>query len=756
MMVKEDGFVNQITFSKPAELWEEALPIGNGRLGGMVFGRVKQDRLQLNEDSIWHGGFRDRVNPDAKKNLERIRSLIFEGRIPEAERLMELSLSGIPNSQHPYQTAGELYFNWDYKESITRYNRMLDLDRGIVKVELGSENTLQTREYFAPYEDQIIVIRVTSPNKDISFSMHLERSRFYENAGRLNEDIIFMEGDLGKSGSSFFVAAKAEIKGGSMEIIGEHLQVTDAGEVLIYLAIETSFYHQEQLKEAVIRRLGLATEKGYEAIYNQHIQDYQELAGKVSLRLCDSDETDSELLLSAVKEENNAVSFELQQRMAELYFQYGRYLLISSSRPGSQPANLQGIWNDSMQPCWDSKYTININTEMNYWPAETCGLSQCHLPLFDLLKRMHEKGKKVAESVYGCRGFVAHHNTDLWGDCAPQDIYLPASYWTMGGAWLCTHIWTHYLYTMDEAFLKEMYPILQDAVLFFEDFLVRKGEDYITCPSVSPENTYILPSGVKGSVCAGPSMDIQILRDLLEIYRKSSKILGETGALLLKAEEIERGLPPIRVGKHGQIMEWLEDYEEEEPGHRHISQLYALHPSHQITVDKTPELAKAADRTLERRLSYGGGHTGWSCAWIINLYARLGNGDKAWEYLGKLWRNSTFPNFMDNHPMLSSAVFQIDGNFGAASAVAEMLVQADEDRILLLPALPRAWAKGQVKGLCLPGCGTVSVSWRDGLLIQCNIQCEREMNTNISYHGKSIPFNLGRGEEINFVFDDFC
>jgi alpha-L-fucosidase 2 len=748
--------VNQIVYGEPAKVWEEALPIGNGRLGGMVFGRIKQDHLQLNEDSIWYGGFRDRVNPDARKKLEEIQNLIFEGRIPEAEKMMEFSLSGVPNSQHPYQTAGELYLNWEYKEIPGQYRRLLDLDHGIVKVELAGENTSQTREYFASYEDQIIAIRVTSPKEDVSFSMHLERSRFYENAGKIGDDTIFIEGDLGKEGSSFLIAAKTEIKGGTMEVIGEQLRVTDAGEAVIYLAIETSFYHKEQWSEAAHKRLEQASERGYESVRTRHIQDYQKLAGKVSLKLSDSCETDGKLLLSAIRDETNERNRILQLRMTELYFQYGRYLLISSSRPGSQPANLQGIWNDSFQPCWDSKYTININTEMNYWPAETCGLSQCHLPLFDLLKRMHEKGKKVAEAMYGCRGFVAHHNTDLWGDCAPQDIYIPASYWTMGGAWLCTHIWTHYLYTRDEAFLREMYPILRDAVLFFEDFLVRRGEFYVTCPSVSPENTYVLQSGVKGSVCAGPSMDIQILRDLIGVYRKASAVLGESDELLQKAEEIEKRLPPIQIGRYGQIMEWQEDYEEEEPGHRHISQLYALHPSHQITVDKTPELAKAADRTLERRLSCGGGHTGWSCAWIINLYARLGKGDKAWEYLNKLWRDSTFPNFMDSHPMLDSAVFQIDGNFGAVSAISELLVQADEDRILLLPALPKAWSKGEVKGLCLPGYGTISIRWEKGQLVQCHIQCEGEMDTIISYQGSSIPLKLGKSEKMNLLFTDFC
>lgn len=747
--------MNQITFRKPANSWEEALPIGNGRLGGMVFGKIKHDHLQLNEDSVWYGGFRDRVNPDSQKSLEKIRSLIFEGRIPEAQELMKVSLSGVPQSQHPYQTAGELYIDWEYEEEIHQYRRVLDLNKGVVRVELAGDSVTQTREFFSSCPDQIIVIRVASENSDISFSMHLERSRFYEGAGKLTEDTLYMDGDLGKGGSSFFAAAKTQFKGGQREIIGEHLLIRNAREVVIYLAIETSFYHGDKLKEVALERLNQAAQKGYEAIYINHVQDFQKLAGSVSLKLSNSLETDGDLLISAAKEKTKPENSELQRRMAELYFQYGRYLLISSSRPGSQPANLQGIWNDSISPCWDSKYTININTEMNYWPAEICGLSQCHMPLFDLLKRMHEKGKKVAESMYGCRGFVAHHNTDIWGDCAPQDIYIPASYWVMGGAWLCTHIWQHYLYTQEVSFLEDMYPVLQDAVLFFEDFLVRYGDYYVTCPSVSPENTYILPDGVEGAVCAGASMDIQILRDLLEMYVKSSSILKKSGDIVEKADELLKHLPPIKVGKHGQIIEWLEDYEEAEPGHRHISQLYALHPSHRISRDKTPELAEAAGKTLERRLYYGGGHTGWSCAWIINFYVRLGNGDKGWENLRKLWMESTFPNFMDNHPIGNGAVFQIDGNLGAVSAMAEMLVQADEDRILLLPALPELWEQGEVEGLCLPGCGTISIQWQKRQLVKCIIRCDGNFNTTVSYLGKSIPLKLKKGDilELNESID---
>jgi alpha-L-fucosidase 2 len=494
------------------------------------------------------------------------------------------------------------------------------------------------------------------------------------------------------------------------------------------------------------KKLDAACETGYQVIEKKHCEDYRELYEAVTLDLEGDCRNISDIpidqRLRKRKEEDN------DNQLAVVYFQYGRYLLISSSRPGSLPANLQGIWNDEMIPAWDSKFTININTQMNYWPAEICSLSQCHLPLFDHLLRMWERGKETAGGMYGCRGFVAHHNTDIWGDCAPQDIYIPASYWVMGGAWLCTHIWTHYIYTGDMEFLRRMYPILKDSVIFFHDYLIEDHGEMVTCPSVSPENTYILPDGTKGCVCAGSSMDNQILRDLMEGYLKASEALGIQDEDMDKTREILNKIPVTKIGKYGQIMEWREDYEEEEPGHRHISQLYALHPSHQITVDKTPELTRAAANTLERRLSYGGGHTGWSCAWIVNLYARLGEGDKALDNLNKLWRQSTFPNLMDNHPRRDSAVFQIDGNFGATAAIAEMLVQSDEDRVLLLPALPEKWKCGKVTGLTIVGGARLDIQWAEGRLTDCTIRSERTMEILLVYGQEKRKVSVKAGESL--------
>jgi alpha-L-fucosidase 2 len=399
-----------------------------------------------------------------------------------------------------------------------------------------------------------------------------------------------------------------------------------------------------------------------------------------------------------------------------------------------------------MQPAWDSKFTININTEMNYWLAETCSLPECHLPLFEHLKRMWKQGKYVADKMYGCHGFVAHHNTDLWGDCAPQDIYIPATYWVMGGAWLCTHIWNHFSYTNDKDFLREMYPILKDAVLFFDDYLIEVNRELVTCPSVSPENTYIMPRGVKGCICYGSSMDIQILRDLFEGYIKASKELDIYDEIVEKTKEIINKLPKIKIGKYGQIMEWQEDYDEAEPGHRHISQLYALHPSHQISIDETPELAVAAAKTLERRLSYSGGHTGWSRAWIVNLYARLHDGDNALKNLNELWDKSTFENLMDNHPFRGGYVFQIDGNFGATAAIAEMLVQSYEDKVVILPALPKQWENGKVAGLTIYGGAKIDIEWKNGELLTYSIYSDRDRVLSIIYRGQEKRIEVKREE----------
>lgn len=718
-----------IVFNKVAERFSEGLPIGNGRLGAMVYGGTDKETILLNQDSIWYGAPVDRINPDTRDNLERARELIVSGRIPEAEDLLRYAFSGTPQGQRPYQKLADVEIAYrNMGKEISGYERSLNLGEGVVEErftwEKDGEQYQMQKEYLASYPLGILAVHMKASRPVISFGVLLRRGQFYENAGKLGESAVYIDGSLGHGGVEFLLGISARTDG-EVSVLGEQLLVRDASEVTLYISCETSFYF-DAYREEVRKKLIAAAAKEYGEIRKQHVEDYRALYTRVSLHL---------------EGEENAYAQE--------YFQFGRYLMISGSRPGSLPLNLQGIWNDSMTPPWDSKYTININTEMNYWLAEICNLPECHLPLFDHLKRMAPKGRKVAERMYGCRGFVAHHNTDIWGDCAPQGICISATYWVMGAAWLCTHVWSHYLYTSDGAFLREMYPVMHDAVLFFQDFLIEDQGNLVTCPSVSPENTYILEDGEKGCVCAGAAMDSQILQDLLEDFLKASKELGIRDEGVEEASRILERLPGLKIGRYGQIMEWRRDYEEAEPGHRHISQLYALHPSHQITVDKTPELAEAARRTLERRLSYGGGHTGWSRAWIVNLYARLGDGGNALENLEKLWEASTFPNRMDTHPMREGYVFQIDGNLGAAAAIAEMLIQADEDRVLLLPALPEKWNAGSVSGLRLPQNAEINLSWENCVLTRCVLKAYQNYEGVLHYRGKCHEIRMKKGQTLD-------
>lgn len=731
--------MSRLWYRQPAGAWEEALPLGNGRMGAMVFGDPVQEHIQVNEDSVWYGGPVDRTNPDTLENLPKIRELILGGEIQKAERLMKMAMSGCPDSAHPYQTLGDIHFNFEGIGEVSSYERILDLDQALYTCRFQGSNAAYERNIFFSCPDDVMVMRLSADKPGmISFQALLRREKFFDGVKKAGGNGICLYGNLGKGGLDFAMQLSAFAKGGSVSVIGEHLLVENADEVTLFFTAGTTL-RMERVEKELRDIIGLASGKSYEELFRRHRADYRTLFDRVAFYVEGMEEGDS---LPTDERVRRAAEDRVDIGLSPLYFDFGRYLLISCSREGTLPATLQGIWNKDMLPPWDSKYTININLQMNYWLAENCNLSECHMPLFELIKKMVPNGRETARKMYGCRGFMAHHNTDIWGDTVTQDHWIPGSYWVMGAAWLCTHQWTHYEYTKDLDFLMESFPIMREAALFFLDFLIEDGGYLKTCPSVSPENTFILPGGERGSNTAGVTMDNQILRDLFGQCIQAAEILGVEDELNEQIKAARERLLPTRIGKNGNILEWQEDYEEAEPGHRHISHLFGLHPSEQITMDKTPELAKAARVTLERRLANGGGHTGWSRAWIINHYAKLWDGEEAYANLKQLFARSTLPNLFDNHPP-----FQIDGNFGAAAAIGEMLVQSTAERIVLLPALPGAWNSGSVKGLCVKGDAEVDLYWQDKELTRVVLRAKKDLNTRVRYKETSCQVCLTAGEK---------
>ena len=707
----------RIYYDKPASEWTQALPVGNGRLGAMVFGRIGEELLQMNEDSIWLGRYEDRNNKKALENLPKLRKLLMSGKTREAEELLREAFSGTPCGMKPYQPLGNLSISFlgETDESkITDYYRELDLEKAIATTSYSYEGVTYKREVFSSFPDKCMFVHIlASKGKKISFDAALTRGKEYSGVKAISEDTVYLYGRLGDDGMDFGVCVKAATKGGTVSAANERLEVREADEVLLVIDGGSTFRYDCPKKE-LYQEVCDAAEYSFDILRDRHIKDYQSLFNRVSFDLENEknpyEDLPTDRRLAAFRELDEKGEKETDLGLYVLYFNFGRYLMISGSRPGSLPLNLQGIWNDSFTPAWDSKFTININAEMNYWPAEVCNLSECHMPLFDLMNRMEEHGKETAKVMYGCRGIVAHHNTNIWGDTAPQDQWIPGTYWVMGFAWLCTHIWTHYQYTNDTEFLRDNYHLMVEAAEFFLDFLIEDERGYlVTCPSVSPENTFIIDKKNKGCNTYGVTMDNMILRDLFTQCIKAADILGQHGEVIDRIQDALLRLHPTSIGKYGQIMEWPKDYEEEDPGHRHISQLYGLFPSNQISVKKTPKLAEAAAKTLTRRLANGGGHTGWSRAWIINNYAKLHDGENALKHLNKIISKSTLPNLFDNHPP-----FQIDGNFGATAAIANMLVQSDEDGVVLLPALPKEWKSGRISGLKVIGGNTTDFSWKNG------------------------------------------
>jgi alpha-L-fucosidase 2 len=739
--------------------WLRALPIGNSSIGAMVFGDVNMERIQLNEKSLWSGSPADNDNPIAFESLESIRNLLYAGKYKEAHALAEKTQvcqgagSGHGNGANVpfgcYQTLGDLWLDFISKSSYTDYYRELDLTDGVVRIHYTQDGIRFNREIFTSFPDQVMVMRITADKKaSISFTGTLTRAERYSTIAQ--DDQLIMTGQMNNGtdgqGMKWMSRLKTINRGGTIEYTDKEVVVKNADEVTILFSAATDYllkppaYRGNEYEKITSDQINKAVSTPYADLISRHQKDFSLLMNRVNFDITPGSNANT---LSADQRLKNFKEVKSDLGLTELYFQYGRYLLISSSREGSLPANLQGIWANALQTPWNCDYHTDINIQMNYWPVEVTNLSECQMPLTELIESVVEPGRRTAEIHYQAKGWVIHPITNVWGFTAPGEwpswgLHLGA------GAWMVQHLWEHYSFTGDKDYLNRVYPVMKESAEFYLDWLIKDPVTgkLVSGPASSPENSFKAPDGSIGYLTMGPSHDQQVIWDLFTNLMEASDILDINDDFTKKVAEARENLLMTKIGSDGRLMEWPVEFEEPEPGHRHMSHLFALHPGRQITA-LTPDMQAAARKSLEYRLANGGGHTGWSAAWLINLWARLNDGDQAKKAIDVLLTKCTSPNFFDLHPP-----FQIDGNFGATAGIAEMLLQSHTGEVVLLPALPSAWPNGKMSGLVARGGLVIDLEWKDGKLTETRVMARKSGKFTLNYGDNKKVLELSEGEKM--------